>query len=73
MEVLFMCFVDAAYIWLDYWRILANVGIFSIALILIYVFLYFSAFFGYKLYKSLTDRDRKREEKRLAKQSKKKK
>ncbi|XP_037904112.1 uncharacterized protein LOC119647283 isoform X5 [Hermetia illucens] len=31
------------------------------------------AFFGYKLYKSLTEKDRKREEKLKAKQAKKKK
>lgn len=36
-------------------------------------FLIVTAFFGYKLYKSLTDRERKREEKQKAKANKKKK
>ncbi|VEN43900.1 unnamed protein product [Callosobruchus maculatus] len=52
---------------------MAILGEISVLLILISLVFLVLVFFGYKLYKSLVERERKRQEKRLQKQQKKKK
>ncbi|XP_065167735.1 uncharacterized protein [Atheta coriaria] len=48
-------------------------GSYYLLLLMLSIIVMIFAFFGYKLYKSLTDKERKREEKRKLKQMKKKK
>ncbi|XP_037904109.1 uncharacterized protein LOC119647283 isoform X2 [Hermetia illucens] len=54
-------------------RVTLTAGDYIVFITMISIILLVFAFFGYKLYKSLTEKDRKREEKLKAKQAKKKK